>query len=226
MKTKEKKVNNLRKLIRNKYKKYATSNHNVDDSDVDFIIKHNCRCDDCGESIFNMYDFPEILHENEEHNEELLCEECYNESYRDICAICEESYDTYDGASEYKVITKEEAESDEIPGIYKHEGYCNGLKLVIPIDINQYKRIYCGDECCEVESGYICPDCVEKLIRNNNFIKIDNGIPCILMKKYENDEIFKEYSKDKLHRERQRIIHQRITCRGIIQQANKKRELV
>lgn len=219
--TKEEKTNNLRNLIREKYKKYATSKHNVDDSDIDLIIKHNCKCDDCGESIFNMWDYPEILHKNETHYEELLCEECYNESYRDLCVICEESYDTYDGESEYKVIPKEEAESDEIPGIYKHGGWCNDLELVIPIDINQYKRIECGDNCCEVESGYICPDCVDKFIRNNNFIKTGDRL-CILMKKYENDEIFKKYSKEELHRKRQKIIHKRITCRGLIQEANKK----
>jgi hypothetical protein len=183
------------------------------DKELDFIIKKDCACDNCGESVDEFNDFPELLIEEDE----LLCEQCYHEKYRKTCPNCEESYDIKDGESDYSVKTEEDARKEnEVAGIY-HLG-----NLLIPININYLKRIRCGENCCEVYSEDICPDCVSDLVRKDNFIKSHgNGTPCILIKEYENDSIFKDWTAERFKREKQRLIHKRITIRGIIETANK-----
>jgi len=183
--------------------------------ELDFIIKHECNCDECGESVEEFSDFPELLIEEDE----FLCEECYGQKYRVICPICENSYDIKDGESEYSVKNEYDAKEDnEVAGIYRNQN------LIIPIKINELKKIDCGEHCCEVYSDDICLDCVTDLVRKDNFIKSHgNGTPCVLIKKYENDSIFKDWTPERFKRTRQKLIHQRITIRGIIQQANLKR---
>ena len=69
------------------------------DVELDFIIKKECTCDDCGESVDEFNDFPELLIDEDE----LLCEECYGQKYRVICPNCEDSYDIKEGESDYSV---------------------------------------------------------------------------------------------------------------------------
>lgn len=68
---------------------YSSSPHQFTDTDIDIIIENNCQCYNCQKSIFEMWDFPEVLEEERE----VLCEECYDEQYRDICPICEDYYE-------------------------------------------------------------------------------------------------------------------------------------
>lgn len=180
--------------------------------DLDFIISKNCTCDDCDEAVNKFDDFPELLIEEDE----LLCEKCYRQKYTVICPICENIYDIKEGESDYFVKTEEDAkEQNEVAGIY-HFG-----NLLIPIKINELKKLDCGDNCCEVYSDDICPDCVSDLVRKNNYIKSHGyGAPCILIKKYENDKMFENYSKEQFRKIRQTLIHKRITIRGIIETAN------
>jgi hypothetical protein len=184
------------------------------DEELEFVIKKNCTCDSCGEGVEELDDFPELLIEKDE----LLCEDCYSEKYRKICPICENYYEIIDGESDYSVKNEYDArEENETAGIYY-----NG-NLLIPININYLKRINCGKDCCEVWSDDICPDCVSDLVRKDNFIKSHgHGTPCILIKKYENDPIFKDWTPERFKREKQRLIHRRISVRGIIETANKR----
>lgn len=68
---------------------YSSSPHEFSDTEVSIIIEENCECTYCGLSIFEMSDFPEVIIEERE----VLCEECYDEHYRDICPICEDFYE-------------------------------------------------------------------------------------------------------------------------------------
>lgn len=199
---------NLKKL---NYRSWQNGNEWTD-KELDFIIEKECACDDCGESVEEFNDFPELLIEEDE----LLCEECYGQKYRVVCPICENSYDIKDGESDYSVKTEEDARKEnEVAGIY-HFG-----NLLITININYLKKIDCGENCCEVYSDDICTDCVSDLVRKDNFMKSHgHGTPCILIKRYENDSIFKNWTPERFKRERQRLINQRITIRGIIETAN------
>ena len=183
------------------------------DSELNFIIKNNCCCDMCDKSVCKMEDFPNLSIKDNE----LLCEDCYNEQYRLTCPICEESYDIKGGESVYSVINEVYAkEQRKVAGIY-HNG-----NLIVSIKINELKKIDCGEDCCEVYSDDICPNCSSNLVRKNNFMKSHGiGTPCLLIKKYENDELFKEWTFDRLKRERQELINRRITFRGIIESSNK-----
>ena len=197
-----------------KYSSWQNGNE-WSEEELDFIMKHDCNCDYCQESVDEFNDFPELLIEENK----LLCEDCYTEKYRKICPICENYYDIKDGESDYSVKNEYDArEENEPAGIYY-----NG-NLLIPININYLKKIDCGESCCEVYSDDICPDCVSDLVRKDNFMKSHgHGTPCILIKKYENDSLFKDWTPERFKREKQRLIHQRINIRGIIQQANLKR---
>jgi len=220
-----------------KIKKHYKLNFNsspveVEENEIDFLIKNNCECSYCGKSLFEMDDFPELLVEDSE----LLCEECYSGEYRTSCPICEESYDIKDGNTDFIVINEEVAsEVEKQPGIYKvleksfflgniftgFEGfYDNALKLVVNIRINEFKKTECSNECCEVYPDFICPNCINKFIRKNNYLKSDS-IPCILLKRYENDELFKDCSPEQLRKLRINLIQKRITCRGMIELGNK-----
>ena len=185
------------------------------DKELDFIIEKDCTCDYCGNGVDEFNDFPELLIEEDE----LLCEDCYTEKYRKTCPICENYYDIKDGESDYSVKNEYDAkEENEVPGIY-HFG-----NLLIPIKINELKKIDCGDNCCEVYSDDICPDCVSNLVRKDNYIKSHGqGTPCILIKKYENDSIFKDWTQEKFKNARHYLVNKRITIRGIIETANRQR---
>lgn len=200
-------------LKKTTYQSWKNGNEWTDD-EIEFIIKKDCTCDECGENVEEFNDFPELLIEEDE----LLCEECYGQKYRVICPICENSYDIKDGESDYSVKNEYDArEENEPAGIYY-----NG-NLLIPININYLKKIDCGENCCEVYSDDICLDCVSGLVRKENFMKSHGiGTPCILIKKYEYDSLFKDWTPERFNREKQRLIHRRITIRGIIETSNKR----
>lgn len=214
--------------IKNHYEnKFSSSPCEVSDTEIDFIIKHDCECDWCHKSIFDLWDFPELLIKNDE----LLCENCYEEEYSLICPICENVYDMYDDESEYFrlseyfILNESDANhEDKIPGIYSSD-VCLPCDLLVPIRINNYAKIRWGMEHYEIESDYICLDCKEKLTMKSNYIKL-LGIPCILLKRYENDKLlFSNYTKEQIKKMRQNLIDRRITCKGIIENANKKEAL-
>ena len=78
-----------------------------------------------------------------------------------------------------------------------------------------------GAHCTPVYSDDICPDCVQDLVRKSDYIKSHGtGIPCILIKKYESDPMFKDWSKETFKLRRTHLIHRRITYRGMIERAN------
>lgn len=67
---------------------YGSSPHEISEEEVQLLIKHDCECDDCNKSIFDLDDFPDM----DVDKDEVLCEDCYKEEYRDYCPICEEDY--------------------------------------------------------------------------------------------------------------------------------------
>lgn len=213
---------------------YSSSPIEITDEKINQLIESDCKCDYCGKSIFELNDFPEIILPEEGKTGEVMCEDCYDHDYRDICPICEESYDTKDFTSDYLVITEEASrKTRKAPGIYKilqrpfffgncvtgFESFFTGaIELVAPIRINEIKKIECGPNCQEVGNDVICPDCIKKYVRKDNYFK-STGYPCILFKRYEKD-LFKDETPEQLHQQRQWLIHRRITERGMIERGN------
>ena len=72
----------LHEKIKNHYKEnYASSPIEIFNEEIDFIIKHECKCDNCGKSIFEMENYPETR------DNKLLCDDCYDDEHRDECDI-------------------------------------------------------------------------------------------------------------------------------------------
>lgn len=216
------------KIIEHIKTEFSSSPMQYDNDELEFIIKHDCECDSCGKSFFEMDDFPELRIEEDS----LLCEECYDEEYRQTCVVCEESYEIKD-RSDYFFITQENTRDAGIPvGMYKALKYpifygdCvsgfdaffnDNIEQVSKMDINKLLKIELGRN-EEISADLICPSCAEKYLRKDNFIR-EESIPCVLMKK-ERNKLFKNYSDERLHRVRQDMINRRITFRGMLQQFN------
>ncbi|WP_017258418.1 hypothetical protein [Pedobacter arcticus] len=221
----------IKKHYKNEFSSYPKS---IDENEIAFIEENDCQCTSCGKSIFELDDFPKILIEDKE----LLCEDCYDERYREDCPICEEYYDTKDYTSDYIVINEElSKETRMTSGIYKilerpfffgsilsgfDAFFDNTLELVVDIKINEHKKIDCGDNCQEVNSGCICPDCEQSFVHEKMLIKTE-GKPCILFNKH--NDFFKDYTQECLRKSRQHLINNRITLRGMIEKGRIKLDL-
>ena len=87
--------------LRNKIKKHRyVSPHEFSD-EIDMIIKSDCKCVQCGESIFDLADFPEIR------DGSVYCEDCFDNIFMTVCCVCCESHDIDEHVVNYFVVSKE-----------------------------------------------------------------------------------------------------------------------
>lgn len=204
--------------------------HDFDDLEIDIIIQNKCKCCNCDKSIFELSDFPEVLEEERE----VLCEECHSFEYRATCPSCENSYHKEEENSEHFFITKELSKETGLAiGLYKvlkypffwgnivtgfESFFDDRIVKVSDFDIVKAKQIEDKNDDGVMYGGFICYDCFKKYTRGYNFIK---ALPyyLILMKK-ERHVQYKEYSDDRIHQTRQRMIHNRINFRGYLQKIN------
>lgn len=148
--------------------KYSSSPLEITDEEIEFIIEKECNCDQCGESMFEIWDAPNIDMEKDE----FLCERCFGEEYETSCPYCENTVMNDDISENYFVINQAGAEeTGEKIGFYKilsHPFYQNDFfgfdsmiegayEFVKPLDKN--KR----DNDCQ-SCGNICQECVDKHI--------------------------------------------------------------
>lgn len=56
-------------------------------AELKIIRENDLKCSGCGENIFELQDFPVIKDDN------VFCEDCYDDEYRDICPLCQDSYE-------------------------------------------------------------------------------------------------------------------------------------
>lgn len=188
----------------------------------------NFECENCGGNVFEWGGYPNY----DKEDNDLLCDNCYDDRFRTSCPVCEESFDK-DEMTEHFFITKEISKTvHKEPGLYKilryplYYGDCvfgfdaffdDALEKVSDIDISKAGKVINLDY-DDVKLDCICPDCLAKYSRKDNFIK---ALPLytILRKKNEK-ELLKEYSKERLSQIRIRMIHERINFRGMLQQFN------
>lgn len=216
------------KIITHAQTEYSSSPHEFSEEQMQLIIDHDCECDHCGKSIFELDDFPEVLVEHKE----VLCEECYDEQYLTVCPLCEDSYEKED-MTKYFFITKSTSKEVGKPiGMYeilKHPFYYSdgitdfgffndAIRKVSDIDIDEVHPIFDPYSDDRILLDCICPRCAEKYLRKDNFIKAD-GAACILIGQ-KRHTLFADYSDEEIHHLRQDLIHSRITFRGILQNAN------
>lgn len=146
----------------------------VSDKEIGILIAHSCDCDNCGDSIFGMDDFPNVK------KGEVLCERCYRDKYMLDCPICEEYfYKATKPKDEIIIISKEAAQECEVkPGFYQilqwpyYRANCvtgfeylftSSIKLIKELDINtMLYKIYPHNGVEKVGAGECCHDCMKK----------------------------------------------------------------
>ncbi len=222
------------RIIEHSKNAYSSSPHEFSYNQIKLMIKHDCSCDNCGESIFEMWDFPVV----DTDKDELLCEECYNEEYLTVCPVCEESCEKED-MTEYFFITKDTSKTVRKPvGLYKilrypfYYGDCvfgfdnffdNAIEKVSDLNIKEAYSIRNHDNKKYILLDCICPDCADKYTRTDFFIKAEPRYGVLI--KSERHGFFADYSDEKIHRIRQEIVHRRITFRGMLQEYNSQLKL-
>ncbi len=182
-------MEDIRDKIKDAYENIYCSHHSVSEEEIDLIIKHECKCDDCEKSIFDLYDFPEI----NINKDFLLCENCHIE-YEMYCDICEETHYSYEvykvGENRLSYMYYIGARSK--PGVYKAISYpmyitrvggfggtniCwNNLKFICDIEsfieANKSKELkeklmsFQEDDWNEY-AEYLCPNCKISKQQNN-----------------------------------------------------------
>lgn len=82
-------MSKLKDKIKNHFSnEYGSSPKEITDEEIKLLIAYNCRCGECGTSIFELDDYPVIDIEKED----VLCEHCYYDKYYEQCPLCEDSY--------------------------------------------------------------------------------------------------------------------------------------
>jgi hypothetical protein len=152
--------------------KFSSSPIKISDEEIEFVIERNCTCDQCGGSIFEMYDYPNI----DIDADELLCEMCYEEEYQTQCPCCENTVMNNDISDNYFVINQSGAEeTGKQSGFYKvlakpyyRSGFF-GFEYLIEGAFEFIKTIGIHgayDNDCQ-SCGEICKKCIEKYINSN-----------------------------------------------------------
>lgn len=217
------------KIINHAKSKYSSSPHEFSSTQIDIIIENDCKCSRCGESVFDIWDFPEVLEEERE----VLCEDCYDEEYRTYCPLCEESCEKED-MTEYFFITKDTSKTVHKPiGMYKilkypfYYGDCvfgfdaffdNAIEKMSDLDIKEAYSMRNPRNEKDILLDCICSECAEKYTRKDFFIKAEPRYSLLI--KSERHKFFADYSDERIHKTRQDMIHRRISFRGMLQSAN------
>jgi len=219
------------KIINHAKTEYSSSPYEFDDNQIELIIEHDCECDNCGKSIFQLDDYPNVNIERKE----VLCEDCYDESYRTFCPICEESFEIEE-MPDYFFISRANSKHTRKPcGIYKilerpfyygncvtgFEGFFDyAIQKVSDIDIEEvYSILHPRLDKSGIALDCICPDCATRYLRKDNFIMAD--LFYSILNEKDRNRLFADYSDERIHRTRQDMIHRRITFRGMLQYHNK-----
>jgi len=163
-----------KELIIEAFKSFS-SGRSVDQDEIDFLIKKECECDQCGENILGMYDFPRIDIESDE----LLCEDCEKEIKYQTCAICEESFDKPETPAEHRFFISKAGEKQIgiKSGIYQVKKFpfyygCliggfesffdDAIEFISTTDVEAINKLKYGKNGNPIAVDEICPECFGK----------------------------------------------------------------
>lgn len=169
-------MEDLKEKIRNHFEKeFSSSPVDIDETEVDIVIASECQCDSCGQSVFEMDDFPVFR------DGEFLCEHCEIEKYYSTCPICQDHFEHATCAADFKLLISKEAIEEfrmEIAaGFYLtkewpfYYGNCvtgfdgvfeNSLELVRECDIESMLTKLDHRSAGENLNGEVCPECFDK----------------------------------------------------------------
>ena len=146
---------------------WVFASRKLNEDEVRFVSEANFECQNCGKSVFEMYDFP-VTNSN---GYKCLCEDCFNDLFTEICQFCGEGYEPK-LQTEKHICTIEDIENFK-KGLYKivpvnfevpnmSDDY--NVELVKEVDINKmYKSYYSIDAEYEDTLISICNDCIQNI---------------------------------------------------------------
>lgn len=183
------------KIVNHAKTEYNSSPYEFDDEQIQLIIEHDCECDHCGKSIFELDDFTDYFFISKTNSKEVG-----------------------KPSGIYKILERPFYYGDCVTGF---DAFFDGaIQKVSDIDIEEvYSILHPQLDKENLTLDCICPHCAEKYLRKDNFIRADS-LYCILQEKQRN-QLFADYSDERTHRTRQDMIHRRITFRGLLQSYNK-----
>lgn len=175
---------------------YSSSPIKVKLSEMRILLECKCECYNCGASIFEMEDFPEIV------DEKVFCEDCYKREYLTTCIICEEYYNKPRTPKQTLLIITKETAADlgiKQAGFYQVKKYpfflaatgfgvehifADSIKLLHPCNINSmFKKL----KRHTINSGECCEECVNKYSGKtklvNNYVNKKYGSKLIKLQK-------------------------------------------
>lgn len=152
---------------------YSSSPRKLSAWDFRRLKKADYCCEQCGDSIFELDDFPDINADG------VYCEDCHRELYYDTCHVCQEDYEKPKKPTDrYFVVSKEsEGEAGVRAGFYQVTKYpyflaavafgfeClfeDSIKLLKACDINSMLRKIDGNNYDKVNANECCESCAKK----------------------------------------------------------------
>ena len=124
------------------------------------------KCTECEEEL----DEEEVESPRRNKNNDIVCDQCYEEQYSHICPICEEIFDEDFSkviSPKYLLITEDASEDIYLsPGIYEIVSYPFFRDDTIEITLiasAMRKILDVPKDVCESDVYYVCEDCVEKI---------------------------------------------------------------
>lgn len=155
---------------------YNSAPHVITKENTRFLIKNDCECTSCGQSIFKLDDFP-VIDISEGY---VYCEECDRDHNYSTCSVCEELFfKPKEPKEHFFIVSKEnEREAGMDAGLYQvvkfpffygsiltgfDAFFEDSIKLIRTLNINSIQRVRWGNDTGEVSCDYVCPECVDLL---------------------------------------------------------------
>lgn len=172
---------------------YQSSPIEITESEIRLLKRHSCSCDNCGKSIFELEDFPNLR------RGEVICEDCWKDKYMLTCPICEEYFEkARKPKDEVIIISKESIDEYQMgvkPGFYQikewpyYRANCvtgfdflfeSAIKLIKEVDINSILRKLHPNNCYDkVDACECCHDCMKlytgQMKITNNYVNKEYG---------------------------------------------------
>lgn len=166
-------------LIQHALTGYHSSPVEFTERELDIFEETDFCCYHCGSELIEGDDFPSVIEDS------AVCEDCEDEHYREVCSICEDSFEKALKAEDYYFCLITDDATKEYPaGIYRtlewpyyfapligRGGmfYPGAVKLLRKIDLKSIKRAEVGKQCEDVSSGEICPDCRDIYLQKKRY---------------------------------------------------------
>lgn len=149
-------------------------------------------CEYCGRELYDW----ELEEPHHDEQGAIMCDDCYDDNYRNICQLCEESYEKPTAPEElFFIVSKETASSVAFnpikPGIYQTISWPyfmgstfgfemlfeDSIKLIRECDINSMlSKLY---DSKEIGADEICPCCAEKYSKTTYYKRIEYTDPFV-----------------------------------------------